>query len=229
MHSIIVFHSEAREELIDEGVLKEKVCVIPQSTIPVDLEDEKNREISLDSVHEKCVTFLFAAGIRKVKAPLEMIEMMTLLRESQKNIKLIIIGPILDKELGEKINQTLANKEWAKYMGEVSHKDTQEFILESDIVLNTSVSEGMSSTLLEAQQMGKPILATDIAGNRAIVTHGVDGFLFKDKEEFQYYAKKLVNDISLREEMSLESLNASKKYGLEQEISNYERVYKSKE
>jgi hypothetical protein len=36
----------------------------------------------------------------------------------------------------------------------------------ADVILNFSLSEGMSNVLLEAKALGKPILASDIPGNR---------------------------------------------------------------
>ena len=224
--SIIVFHGEAKEELIKEGILKEKVNAIPQTPLPM-IDVYKGKEQSTQNLKSSnCVTFLFAAGIRKVKAPLEVIEMMSILEEKLGNIRLIIIGPILEKDLGEKVKARIEGEQWIKYLGEVSHQEVQRFISESDIVINGSISEGMSNILLEAQQIGKPILATDVAGNRAIVTHGVDGFLFKGRDEFDYYSTKLVKDFNLRIKMGLSAIESIKSYSLEDEISIYEEVYK---
>lgn len=223
--AIIVFHNEAREELIKEGILWEKIRVIPQTSIPMEIKYRQKEQITENLENLNYVTFLFIAGIRKVKAPLEVIEMMTNLEEKVKNIRLVIIGPILDEDLGEKVKTKIKGKEWIDYLGEVSHQKVQDFIFKSQVIINGSISEGMSNTLLEAQQMGKPILATDIAGNRAIVTHGVDGFLFKDKEEFEYYAKKLSLDSNLRKQMGFSALESVKDYDLIQEISLYEKVY----
>ena len=225
--TIIVFHNEAKEELIEEGILKNKVKIIPQSSNLIEIEYKLNEELSSKLSNSYGITFLFAAGIRKVKAPLEVVEMMSSLVEKVQNTRLIIIGPILEKELGDKLKEKIEGKNWVEYLGEVSHKQVQRFISKCDIMLNNSVSEGMSSTLLEAQCMGKPILATDIAGNRAIVTHGVDGYLFKNRDEFEHYATKLIQDSALREHMGAEALKSIKNYSLEEEISLYEKAYRN--
>ncbi len=224
--AIIVFHNEAREELIKEGILQEKVKVIPQASIPMEIGHRRKEQLIENLAPRNYVTFLFIAGIRKVKAPLEVIEMMSSLVEKVENIRLVIIGPILEKDLGEKVKNKIEGKRWIEYLGEVSHQEVQDFIYESDIIINGSISEGMSSTLLEAQHMGKPILARDIAGNRAVVTDGVDGFLFKNKEEFEYYATKLVRNPNLSSEMGLSALKNIKNYDPVQEISLYEKVYR---
>ncbi|WP_075728484.1 glycosyltransferase [Tissierella creatinophila] len=223
--TIVVFHSEAKEELIKEGIAQDKIKVIPQTPMLIERENILNKQYLSNFINPSYITFLFAGGIRKVKAPLETIEMFSSLVERIENIRLVIIGPILEKDLGEEFKEKIKEKNWATYLGEVSHKDAQGFILKSDIVLNASFSEGMPNTLLEAKYMGKPILARDVAGNRAIITHGVNGFLFKDKKEFEYYATKLVKDSKLRKEMGLLGIKAKNNYNWIQEIDMYEKIY----
>lgn len=225
--AIIVFHDAALEELIKEGIFRNKVKVIPQTAMFIEKECRGKKQSTENSTTSNCVSFLFAAGIRKVKAPLEVIEMMSSLVEKVGNIRLVLVGPILEKDLGEKVKKKIKGKRWIKYLGEVSHQEVQNFIAESDIVINASISEGMSNTLLEAQHMGKPILATDIDGNRAIVSHSVNGFLFKNAKEFEYYATKLVKDPKLREEMGSSAFKTRQNYGWTQEISMYESVYRA--
>ena len=225
--AIVVFHKEARDELIKEGIDKEKVEAIPQGPSPIIKEYSADEQVIKEFEDSNCLTFLFAGGMRKVKAPLEIIEMMSELVEKLENIRLIMIGPILEKDLGEKIKEKSQENEWLKYLGEASHDQAQDYISRSDIIINGSISEGMPNTLLEAQQMGKPILARDIIGNRAIVTHKENGFLFKDSEEFKYYATRLVKEPKLRRDMGLSALKNIKKYDVEKEISIYEEIYKS--
>lgn len=224
---ITVFHDEAKEELIKEGIISGKIRVIPQTAMPIEVQDSVKVKSIERLLPPDCINFLFAAGIRKVKAPLEMIDMMSKLVEKIENIRLILIGPILEEDLGEKVIKKIEGKEWAKYIGEVSHQETQYFISKSDIVINTSHSEGMSNTLIEAQQLARPILATDNCGNRSVVTHGADGFLFKDNSEFEYFATKLALDGNLRRKMGERGFEFRKTYGWEQEVDMYEQVYKS--
>jgi len=47
----------------------------------------------------------------------------------------------------------------------------------ADIFVLSSLWEGHSITLLEAMGCGRPIVATDIKGNRETITNGYDGIL----------------------------------------------------
>jgi len=46
-----------------------------------------------------------------------------------------------------------------------------------DVVVLTSSAEGCSNSILEAMSLGKPVVATDVGGNREIITSGENGFL----------------------------------------------------
>ena len=56
-----------------------------------------------------------------------------------------------------------------------------------DIYLQTSSWEGLPIALLEAMALEKPILATNIIGNKDIVKHGETGYLFNTIYEFDNY------------------------------------------
>ena len=47
----------------------------------------------------------------------------------------------------------------------------------ADLFLLTSLSEGISVTLLEAMAAALPIVATDVGGNSEVVVHGQTGLL----------------------------------------------------
>jgi glycosyltransferase involved in cell wall biosynthesis len=59
---------------------------------------------------------------------------------------------------------------------------------------NTSESEGMSGTILEAMAVGCPVLARRNAGNCSLVKHGVNGFVFSSASEALQLCVDLVNE-----------------------------------
>lgn len=56
----------------------------------------------------------------------------------------------------------------------------------------------MANSVLEAMAVGRPVLASDIEGNRSLVEHGVTGFLFEEPDEFRALAERLIVDPALR-------------------------------
>src|SRR2546430_12730610 len=78
----------------------------------------------------------------------------------------------------------------------------RSLLAQSDVVLNCSISEGgMPNSVVEALAAGRPVLASDIEGNRSLVVDGVTGLLFRDVTELEAKAERLAADRSLRERL----------------------------
>ena len=52
------------------------------------------------------------------------------------------------------------------------------------MLLNTSISEGTCSSILEAFSYGVPVLVRDNEGNSELVQDGENGYTFNDSKEF---------------------------------------------
>jgi glycosyltransferase involved in cell wall biosynthesis len=102
----------------------------------------------------------------------------------------------------------------------------------SDIVLNASFSEGLSNSMLEAMAAGKPILASDIPGNREPVL-GEEGdpnagCLFDpyDPEDFVNKAIRLIDNEHLRKTLgNAASLRKNKIPGAAEEADSLLAAY----
>lgn len=60
--------------------------------------------------------------------------------------------------------------------------DTEDVLQAADLFLLPSYSEGMSLSLLEAMAAGIPAIASDISGNRALITHEQSGLLVPPRD-----------------------------------------------
>ncbi len=106
--------------------------------------------------------------------------------------------------------------------------DTTSFYRGLDLYLNTSVSEGISMSALEAMSHGIPVVAPDAGGFGEMIEDGVQGYLVKDRtpEAFAEKCLALYRDKALRNRMG----EAARKRILE-EFSNdgmagrYHRLY----
>lgn len=67
-----------------------------------------------------------------------------------------------------------------------------------DVYVQTSLWEGMPIAVLEAMALGKPVVATDIIGNRDLITHEKTGFLAQNSEDFVRLLRMLIDDEDLR-------------------------------
>lgn len=75
-----------------------------------------------------------------------------------------------------------------------------------DVYLHTSLWEGLPYAILEAMAQKKPVIATNVIGNKDAVVHGETGFLFNEPQELEPYIA-LLKDPAARTEMGLKGYN----------------------
>ena len=85
----------------------------------------------------------------------------------------------------------------------------------------------MSNAVLEAMYCGRPVLASNIDGNRSIIKDNVNGFLFSSEDEFVRKAELLIKNKKLRDRLGKKSKEIlMKNYSFKEEIEGYVKVYK---
>ncbi len=66
------------------------------------------------------------------------------------------------------------------FPGQVTHPDLPKYFRMSDLYVSASHTDGTSISLLEALASGRPVIVSDIPGNREWVEPGINGWWFKD-------------------------------------------------
>lgn len=151
---------------------------------------------------KNCVLFLHPAGIRPVKANLEMLDMFEPVASTEPSCRLVFCGPMLDIEYGHRFLKAIKHHPWASYVGEIPVKAMPAALRDADIIINNSISEGFSNVLYEAACLGTPILANDIPGNVVAFESGKQGLLYDSVESFVKKAMALAGDPELRHRLS---------------------------
>ncbi|WP_396643227.1 glycosyltransferase [Microbacterium sp.] len=85
--------------------------------------------------------------------------------------------------------------------GWLAHHDVVAQLRASDVFLFPTRWEGMPISLMEAQAMGLPSVATDIVGNRDVIVDGETGMLCQDIPELVAAVGLLIGDRVAREKM----------------------------
>ena len=86
-------------------------------------------------------------------------------------------------------------------LGWKSPDEVLHLLSQADVLLPPSHWEGMSMAVLEAMSLRLPVVASDIVGNRALVQHGVTGFLVSDDAQYLPSLCKIASDSQLRHTM----------------------------
>ncbi|MBA4396804.1 MAG: hypothetical protein C0394_05415 [Syntrophus sp. (in: bacteria)] len=98
-----------------------------------------------------------------------LIEAMPLLKSRCSDLQLLLAGDGDLRASLEQLSERLGVRPSVSFLG--SRNDIHEILALTDVFVLPSLSEGTSLALLEAMAAGKPIVATDIPGNSAILKH----------------------------------------------------------
>lgn len=77
---------------------------------------------------------------------------------------------------------------------------------------------------LEYQTLGRPVVATDLPEQRALIRHGETGFLASTPQEFAHYVQQLVRDRDLREQMGAAAKSHTATLAIEDRIGVWEEA-----
>jgi len=159
------------------------------------------------------LVFFLPAGIRPVKGNLECLLAFETIHTLRPQVRVAFAGPPLDPHYAARFKETIKGAgDFARWVATIPPEAMHSAYSTSDVVLNTSFSEGLSNALLEAVAAGRPMLASDIAGNRwPVLGTGADspaGLLFDvfDRDDFTKKALKLIDDEDLRMRLGQGSL-----------------------
>jgi glycosyltransferase involved in cell wall biosynthesis len=108
-----------------------------------------------------------------------------------------------------------------------NRSDVGDILRETDIVVSTSLREGLPRSLMEAMAAGKPVVATDIRGNRDLIRHGRNGHLVRvgDTADFAEKVCSLIENPGLRAALGEQGRKDVEAFGLPNVRAEIRSVY----
>ncbi|MEK7520998.1 MAG: glycosyltransferase, partial [Patescibacteria group bacterium] len=109
-------------------------------------------------------------------------------------------------------------------------EDGGRFLPAFDVVVSSSVKEGLPYALIEAALAGRPVVAADTGGCGEIVKDGETGILVpaKNPEKLAEAIEALIGDEKLRKRMGEDARRrAEKEFAIERMIGETERVFEN--
>lgn len=148
------------------------------------------------------------------------------LRGERPAIRLVIVGDgPLRGDVSRQIS-AMALGETVVLLGE--RNDIPDLIAAADVVVLTSVREGLSNVILEGMMGGKPIIASRAGGNVELVEHEINGLLFNigDDAGLADALRRLANDEPLRLRLGEGGrMRAHGEFSIRSMVSAYEKHY----
>jgi putative glycosyltransferase (TIGR04348 family) len=100
------------------------------------------------------------------------------------------VGAALDPALGDEARHLAADMHNYRYLGELSHEQTLQYIAQAHVLVHPSQLEGGAHVVMEAVMSGTPVLASRIDGNVGML--GADYAGYFDCGDADQLAKALI-------------------------------------
>ncbi|MHB1007233.1 MAG: glycosyltransferase family 4 protein [Chloroflexota bacterium] len=205
-----------------------KYMIIPNG---IDLQDFGQSVLPYDELRDGKLNVLFVGRLEKRKGFSYLLRAFMRAKQQMPNIRLIAVGPFAEKNKRryENFVDTHALDD-VHFIGYVSKEDLARYYRTCDVFCAPSTGgESFGIILLEAMASGKPILATNIDGYRAVVNDGREAILVppKDDERLAEELVALLRDAELREEMGRYGLVTVRQYAWEKIAGRVLDYYKA--
>lgn len=126
--------------------------------------------------------FVHVGRCHPVKNQQMLIDVFNALDKEGVDFTLLVLGAAFDAALGQEIVKRACPK--IHFLGEKSN--VADYLMNSDAFCLTSLSEGLSISLLEAIQCGLTPICTPVGGNPDVVIDGKTGYLSADLSQEAY-------------------------------------------
>jgi glycosyltransferase involved in cell wall biosynthesis len=129
-----------------------------------------------------------------------LLEAIAQLRDLEGSFRLTLVGDGALRPTLEARARELELTDIVAFAGARAEEEVMEILRDSDLLVLSSLSEGLPLVLMEAMAFGLPVLAPALSGIPELVTDGVDGLLFyaSDWEGLSRQLRRLLSDAALR-------------------------------
>lgn len=135
--------------------------------------------------------------ISNQKAPWVFASIAKKILSAHDNVEFVWVGA------GEAEYEQVLKESGVTITGFLDRDSALETVATLDIFLQTSLYEGLSLALLEAQAAGVPAVVSNIPGNDEVVQHEQCGFVGDSEAELAAFTEQLILSASLREKLGL--------------------------
>ena len=218
---IISVSNFTKKKLIEQGIIPEKIEVIPNG---INLEEFKK----IKAKKFDRPTIIYIGRLVDYKRVDILIKATHLIKKEIKDIQCLIIGQGDERKNLEKLVKSLDLQNNIKFLGYVpSFEETIKLRKSSHIFVTPSTLEGFGISILEAMASKIPYICSDLEVFKEITENGKGGLFFK-KNNFNNLAKKillLLKDKELYKKKIIEAQNYVKKYDWKEIAKKVEKIW----
>lgn len=230
-NAMVTVSTQVREFALNrEGANDRKLIVIENGIGPLrlqQLEAEQRRALRKEIGASNGTVLLLTVGrLTQQKGHTILLDAIAKLKSESAQLVFVFAGDgPLRADLEQKAN-LLEIAQWVRFLG--MRSDINELLLAADIFVQPSLWEGLSIALLEALQVGLPIVATKVEGVVDVVEDGSSALLVppKDSDALAAALRRLLGDIGLRQRLGrVGQRRAQARYSVDHMCTAYQHLF----
>jgi glycosyltransferase involved in cell wall biosynthesis len=207
----VAVSESTRQDLLDLGF--KRVFVVPEGLnfTPLSVVPEKAPE----------PVVVFAGRLKRAKRPDHAVKAFNIVKEKVPDAELWILGDGPFKEDLEKMAG-----EGVRFFGRLNNVDRRDLIRNVSVLVNPGVREGWGLNVIEANALGVPCVAYDVAGLRDSVKDGLTGLLAEsgNVEALAKATIRVLQDATLRRRLSENGLKYAKEFSWDKTAKEFMKV-----
>jgi glycosyltransferase involved in cell wall biosynthesis len=194
------------------GVKEEKIKVIYSALFPLPVSD--TREVIRETLSYEGLVLITAARLTPWKGIPCLINLVAKLKSEGKKVTLVVAGDGAARPSLEAMAKEHDVSASIRFVGRLSKEALGAAIKGSDIFVFNPSYEGLPHQLLEVMDLGVSVVASNIAGNREVLTDKVSGLLVEqdDLNGFIEAIKTVTTDEKLRESLVFRAQERTKDF-----------------
>ncbi len=231
-----LFEKNARSQ-IEFGAEAKRIEIIPNGINPADFYQLRGKRRAKRQTNTKRMNVGFLGRIVQIKDVKTLLKSARLVVDALPSAQFLLAGP-MDEEVDyaeecQALTKHLGLEDNVQFLGS---QKIQEFLLELDVMLLTSVSEGLPFVILESFAAGIPVISTDVGACRELIegrpdenpSLGPAGFVVPvgDAEMLGDAMIRILNDPKIGDQMGESGrLRAEQYYSNTTVVSRYRQLY----
>lgn len=157
-------------------------------------------------IPQDCKIIVFTATVRKIKDITYTLKTIAkMLHTKYAKVYFLHFGQVVEQDyyqayqahLQEIYLQFPGISQRFKYQGQIEFESYLSALKECNILLNSSITEGTSSAIVEAMANQVPVIARSNEGNLQLIQDGVNGFVYEDLAQFEKKLAQLLDSPEL--------------------------------
>jgi glycosyltransferase involved in cell wall biosynthesis len=226
---IIVVSYHDKEKGMNNGIGKEGKYVIIRYGIDYTEFRKRNQNIRRElgiNLDDLLVTNI--SCLKPQKSPLDFVKLSSLVNQNLPNVKFLLVG---DGQLRENI-EGFISRFGLKHNFILTgwRQDIPEILSATDILVLTSLWEGLPIVALEAMAVGLPVVATSTGGVEEVVIDGETGFIVAQKDMYKMSERlaTLLKDSDLKRRMGENAKNnLDSNFTIQEMVKNNQSLYEN--